>query len=244
MLPGMLGKFNPLKIPGCALWLEADRGVTLDGSNNVSAWADQSGNGRHVSNANDAQRPAYIASAVNGRPGLLFSNHLLTAVAFSLSSAFTMIAVFKSTESTDELIVEHGTNTNLVDGFFLNTSINSSLSIRRTNKTGSNAAMNWGNTNAFLVATVSSNGTQASNSLRLNGSALTLSDHGTPYDLGISDVSNTFHVGARYNDAGGSLVAPFIGSIVAIVLYNRAITISECQHIERLYGSKYGITIS
>lgn len=42
-------------------WYRADLGITLVGSK-VSAWADQSGNGNHLSQSTDALRPAYVAS--------------------------------------------------------------------------------------------------------------------------------------------------------------------------------------
>ena len=35
---------TPPSTSGMALWLSADSGVTMDGSNKVSVWADQSGN--------------------------------------------------------------------------------------------------------------------------------------------------------------------------------------------------------
>ena len=38
------GGFDPSQLSGLKLWLKADTGVTVDGSGNVSSWADQSGN--------------------------------------------------------------------------------------------------------------------------------------------------------------------------------------------------------
>jgi len=61
--------FSPLMIPGCALWLEADREVdTVDGK--VSLWKDQSGNGRHASQSEAAKRPPYNVTQINSRPTL------------------------------------------------------------------------------------------------------------------------------------------------------------------------------
>lgn len=65
------GEFSPLNVPNCALWLEADRGVTLV-SGAVSAWADQSGNGYHYSQTSATDRPAWNATAINGKPGIVF----------------------------------------------------------------------------------------------------------------------------------------------------------------------------
>ena len=56
--------FSPADISGLSLWLKADAGVTLSGSN-VTAWTDQSGNGRTVTVNNS---PSFTASSINSRP--------------------------------------------------------------------------------------------------------------------------------------------------------------------------------
>lgn len=62
-----------------ALWLRADLGVTLNGAT-VSAWADQSGNGRHATQGTAGKQPTYVASTtgLNNQPSLLFSRALQT----------------------------------------------------------------------------------------------------------------------------------------------------------------------
>lgn len=63
------GVVNPLTIFGSALrlWLDASLGITLNGSN-VSAWADQSGNGFDFSQASSSLQPPYLASGIGGLP--------------------------------------------------------------------------------------------------------------------------------------------------------------------------------
>ncbi len=62
---------------GLKVWLSAD-GVNpadptqVDGSGNVQQWNDLSGNNHHASNATASERPAYISSAMNGKPVLRF----------------------------------------------------------------------------------------------------------------------------------------------------------------------------
>jgi len=56
------------QLSGLTLWLRSDLGVTLNTSNgNVSAWADQSGAGHHLSQSTAAAQPPYSTS---GGPGL------------------------------------------------------------------------------------------------------------------------------------------------------------------------------
>lgn len=76
----------PGGVSGLSSWLKADRGVALDSQNRVVAWTDQitylngvatgSGNpltvvGQHAA----AQRPAFVANAVNGNPGVSFDGN-------------------------------------------------------------------------------------------------------------------------------------------------------------------------
>ena len=64
---------SPQTILGSSLklWLDSDLGITLNGSN-VSAWADQSGNGNHVTQGTAGSQPAYTTNAVNGHAELNF----------------------------------------------------------------------------------------------------------------------------------------------------------------------------
>ncbi|HEY3416195.1 MAG TPA: Ig-like domain-containing protein, partial [Armatimonadota bacterium] len=50
------------------LWLKADTGITKDGNNKISAWADQSGQGHNVSQGNANYQPVYTENILNGRP--------------------------------------------------------------------------------------------------------------------------------------------------------------------------------
>ena len=59
---------DPSDIDGLTVWLEADRGVVLDASGNVSEWRDQSGRGNHASQGTAGARPTY--ATVAGRPAV------------------------------------------------------------------------------------------------------------------------------------------------------------------------------
>jgi hypothetical protein len=64
--------FSPAIISGCKVWLTADAGITKDGSDNVSAWADQSGVGNNATQATGANQPKWIDNVLNGKPVLRF----------------------------------------------------------------------------------------------------------------------------------------------------------------------------
>jgi hypothetical protein len=63
--------FSPANLSGLSMWLKADAGVTLSGSN-VTAWADQSGNGIDASPV-DAE-PTYNSSDLNNKPTISLSS--------------------------------------------------------------------------------------------------------------------------------------------------------------------------
>jgi hypothetical protein len=66
------GSASPLSILGSPVkaWLRADLGITI--GTGVSAWADQSGNGSHFTQATGAAQPAFEAAGYSGTPCLLF----------------------------------------------------------------------------------------------------------------------------------------------------------------------------
>jgi hypothetical protein len=61
----------PIPIDGLQLWLKADAGVTLNGSN-VSKWADQSGNGNEAIQPDSPHQPLLVKDGLNGKPTIRF----------------------------------------------------------------------------------------------------------------------------------------------------------------------------
>lgn len=68
------GEFTPADLGGLVLWLRSDLGITLNATQ-VSAWADQSGQGNHFTQATGAVQPTYVASETDfptPRPAVKF----------------------------------------------------------------------------------------------------------------------------------------------------------------------------
>lgn len=88
--PSGLG--TPATILGASLlqWVRADMGITI--GTGVSAWADQSGNGRDYAQGTGAQQPSYNATGgPNGTPSVLFdgANDTLSAAGLDLPAPAT-----------------------------------------------------------------------------------------------------------------------------------------------------------
>jgi fibronectin type 3 domain-containing protein len=90
---------------GVRTWLRADTGVTVDGSTNVSTWADQSGNNNSGTQTTAANRPGYITGALNGLPVVRFvstnSTRLALPSALMNSASGEMFLVHKSALNQD-----------------------------------------------------------------------------------------------------------------------------------------------
>lgn len=78
--------WTPASLPGVVLWLRADMGTTLNGSN-VAAWADQSGNGNDFTQATDARRPT-LATGSHGKAVLSFTGTVLSDARFLQGPSF------------------------------------------------------------------------------------------------------------------------------------------------------------
>ena len=94
--PGMLTN-------GLVVWLRADSGVTTS-NGNVTQWTDAF-DGKTLSQTNTANQPQYIASELNGKPGIRFngSNFLtgstFTNLGYTIRSDMTLISVCLTTAS-------------------------------------------------------------------------------------------------------------------------------------------------
>jgi hypothetical protein len=100
---------TPLTIFGSSveLWLRADLGVTI--GTGVSAWADQSGKGRHCSQATPGQQPSVVSSWKNGKPALDFvpgSSQVLTNASGAIlanGAAYSLFIVGAKDQNPDSV---------------------------------------------------------------------------------------------------------------------------------------------
>jgi hypothetical protein len=67
--------WTPMNLTGIYQWFDAtDAGsITKDGSDNVTQWADKTGNAGHLT-ASGTAGPLYVASSINSKPALTFDS--------------------------------------------------------------------------------------------------------------------------------------------------------------------------
>jgi hypothetical protein len=97
---GGAAAFNPANLSNLQLYLNPTLGVTMDGSNRVSQWDDQSTNARHATQGTLSQQFVYTANTFGTQPGLVATraaSQFMGHSAFSGMTAFTMFLVYKPT---------------------------------------------------------------------------------------------------------------------------------------------------
>jgi hypothetical protein len=104
-----------------SLWLKADAGITVNGSNEVTNWNDQSGNSRHAINSG-VSLPTMLPGAINGKPALRFTDDRLETplMDFTATNAVEVFMVYKTVDNTLSLPMEFGNDINTTStGFYI-----------------------------------------------------------------------------------------------------------------------------
>ena len=229
--------FSPADISGLSLWLKADAGVTLSGSD-VTAWADQSGNGNNASSEEET-RPTLVSNTLNAKPVLRFDGAgQKMAITSSIGgTAYSIFIVCKNNDNENGSMFLWSTDENFAKyiGSVTATSYNASIRnkfILSENDVGSgegDSIIAWSSiavNNNYFIGTATQNGGGKAYS---NGS-------GGADSLGAFSASNTFNLIGGYG-FGYELD----GDVAEIISYNRAVTTPERQQVEAYLNTKYAI---
>jgi YD repeat-containing protein len=211
--------------------------VVKDGSNNVSQWTDVSGHGFHVLQNTLAEwRPAWVASAMNGKPALAYNGAmtLATTVPVDLQAGandVTVIAVVKpdATQPSAPTVLYWGSDSNGNFGLTGNYGTNQYALTwvdGNQNNVGSPRAIATAGQVQILGAV--KNATNAT--IYLNGA---LQGSGTvPATMG--PVFSPMAIGDNDLPRRG-----YAGQIAEVLVYNRALSDTERQQIEAALTAKY-----
>ena len=97
-------------IEGLALWLTTDQGVQTDENGYVGTWEDQSGHGRHVTEAVTSKQPLLVENQANHRPVVRFDgvddelSHVLATSYTGPSSVIVVARLSNLTQSQDAAV--------------------------------------------------------------------------------------------------------------------------------------------
>lgn len=231
--------WTPLRLPRLALWLRADMGVTLNGST-VSAWADQSGNGRNFSQATAAAQPTFNSTGLNSKAALSFvtDDWLQLASGPALTGGITMcVAVNATTGGYLNMLALYDASGS--GAFELRDSGGADAQIVAHNDGGGSVAYRDGvtdinNANRIITATYNptSPGTAA---LRING--VNESSAGSD-GARTMPAASKWTIGSRH---GASLFANM--RLGEVVICAGVLNSADMASLERYMGSRYGITV-
>jgi len=239
---GVVGRssyFVPTQLQNCSLWLRGDLGITLNGGN-VSGWADQSGNNNNAAQANSANQPPYVATAMNGQPALKGdgANYWMKTSSFSLGAQATLIAVVQCLEAPGtqwyRRILEH----NYAATYYLGTdSTGNQYKLIVDDSTAPFGTANGGTLvvgppNVIVTGTyLAPTGT-----IYINGAAAA---HDSTSFTTPTPTSFPMYVMAQLGGAANF----WHGYLAEVIVYNRALSASELSLVHRYLGARYGVVV-
>lgn len=231
----MAVSFVPTQLSGCVLWLRADLGVTLDGSNNVSQWSDQSSSGNNYAQGTSGNRPAWNATG-NARgtgPAIVFTNNneLLTRTSSPLgASTFTLFLVLKIASASGGTIADFGDTGG--QGWGVD-----------TNASKRNVTVNFATTDNLVADGAAQTTSWEEQTWGRDGTNWTLSVNGASQSLLAStsspSVMNASSIlGDRSFTAGTN---PYAGRMDEVIGYSRRLSATEQAQVEAYIRARTAI---
>jgi hypothetical protein len=235
--PTTSGRFDPRKIAGLGLWLDAadTTTVSLDGSDNVEEWRDKSGFDRHATQTTGANRPDY-ASTLNGRKVVTFAGSPEGMTGENPTPGGTLRTVFVVFSA--EQGGSNSTETPLALGDILGIGRGFAVTKEIGVRVGSGSRLFGDPVSATSIVTISATtGNVSGLTARKNGQNLTPT----------ATVEQTLDSGAGYSVGQGLAAgaASFLfGSVAEAVVYTRILAASEVAKVESYLSSKWGIALA
>jgi hypothetical protein len=214
-----VGGGSAIPTNGLSLWLKADVGVTLSGSN-VTAWADQSGNGNNFTP--ESGTVVKSNNIIGSNPAILFNGGSLSGN--DIVTAKTIYAVIKTLETSAE---QYAAIFEATGGSLYSAILENQWGSYYGSESPSGQTIQT--ETAAIIATLSDDG--ETYKFRTNGQEILSSQDGTGF------VSrSTAYLGSDSSSEQQANVY-----ISEIIVYNRVPVTAEIQQIEAYLNAKYAI---
>ena len=230
-------KSYPTDLPvknGLALWLDAadDSTFSYSSGTSVSQWRDKSGSNFHASQATVGSQPSR-STFQNSRKTVNFdgTNDTVTIPSFVSNSEMSIFVVSNCGTS---LFIEHSTDVNSLDGFYIAGMGTAMIAIRRGAIISYIFNTNWLSGGYSIASGVNSTGLDLLT--YKNGTQQTLTSDNR-YALTNSYTTANLYIGSRAASSTWST-----GPIAEIIIYNRKVTTAERNSIHTYLGQKWGIS--
>ena len=200
-------------------------------------WYDQSGSSNDATQTATGSQPQIVSSGAviveNGKPAVDLDgvNDNLVVSSIALNAYFSTSLVLKP-DVAGGFLLEHSSNSNNADGFYLQGTTGETFNLRRTVRDRYNAAAGWVGTNQTLV-TLNSDGTPT---LHKDGTAITL----TPVSVGgVANTSVTTELNLFSRNSSSIF---YNGKAQEVIIYNTDQS-GNRTNIESNIATFYDITI-
>lgn len=235
--------FNPSRISGLQLWLDATRGlfdattggnpVTTDGAT-VARWEDQSGSGYNVLQSTSANRPILKTAIKNNKNVIRFDGSNDALISASIASdnlpkltAFFVVSAAGGGGGNAGRFIERGTGTFNV---FMFSGTGPSMICGGGQLTFGSVSLSTFN----LISTRWAGGAGFGTTIIRTNKSLA----GTGNTSSTPSVANTtYQIGNRT-----ALDRTFNGDIGEIIIYNESLTDAQIDQVEAYLYSKWGLT--
>lgn len=219
--------WSPVNVSGAVLWLRSDIGITQVAGPKVSAWSDQSPSGLSASQGADASQPAYVASDINGRPGVrgAAATRLDLAGMPTLTAATFFLVITPDTLNTAYLLSGGNGVFGIIQHF-----------------TGS--SLEWFNgsgTDRLTFAASPAAGAHVLGVTQTNGGALTLYYDGVQAATKATAAANIVKIDTFFNVSGGTTNG-FNGDLLEVIVLNRVLGATELASATQYLKTEYAIS--
>lgn len=220
---------------GNTLWLRADAGVTVSGSE-VTGWSDQSGNGNDANPVTTG--PTRVVSQFNSNPALDFTAESLTGAAgFNTQEYFIVLDPDNSltSASNDEMPIgfDTGSSAGLALGAHDGTLTNEVITHSTSGGYASGYEDAGATYNDLIVINARNNAGTTAQELYVNGTNLTVNTNGT-----FANFSGNYSIGDNINRDDA-----FNGKISEVLSFSARQAAATRRDIESYLAIKYGITL-
>jgi len=230
--------FSPADLTNLSLWLKADAGVTLSGSN-VTAWADQSGNGKNMTSD---IAPTFVSNAKNGKPALAFDgSRMIGPGIFTGSANRTMFVVYytdNEEQISNTICGQNNLSASDAGTFFMmqarNDGINSSPYFAGYSQDLYGTPYE---NNVWKIASVDYESGSGNTSLYWNAD----NSNSDTLTLDTYNSGNCFTIGCFYDPIELSYLEFFYGKLCEIIAYNRVLDGTERGQVNTYLNTKYAI---
>ncbi|MCU4156230.1 T9SS type A sorting domain-containing protein [Carboxylicivirga sp. A043] len=241
--PGGVGSSEEVVV-----WLKADAGVTMDGSNIVSSWTDQSSNGFIAEQSTVGYRPTYVADGgadFNNLPVIRFNADFLSIPDDNGLEGFadgvSVFVVLKSngvSEFQGVVSKSSAWNSNCAYNMYIRNDGDLRMIINNGGADAQSLGSGTIGANTYILSGVYDPIVKQSLEIFYNS---TFSDTDGGETAAVGSYASNLNIG---NDTPSSNTNALRGDIAEVIIFNRGLKSAERLLLENYLSQKYGITVS